>query len=90
MSKWILPGGEVNSTHVKGKTAAGEGRPVIRERQDFDSQRANAVPRRMPGIGRLYGHPVHVALFVIEYGLGPDHAGDRIDGEDVVAIRITI
>lgn len=86
----ILPGSEVNDTHFKGKTAAGEGRPVVRERQDFDAKRADAVSRRMSGIGRLYGHPVHVALLVVEHGLGPDHAGDRVDGEDIIAVRVSV
>lgn len=44
----------------------------------------------MTGVGRPYGHPVHVALLVIEHGLGPDHAGDRVDGEDVVAVRVSV
>lgn len=89
-SKQILPGGKVNGTYVKGKTAAGEGRPVIRESQDFDSQRADAVSRWMPRVSRFYGHPVYVALLVIKHGLGPDHAGNRIDSEDIVAVRVTI
>jgi len=90
VSKRILSAGEVNGTHVKGKTAAGEGRPVIRQCQDLDTQRADAVSRRMSRVGRLYGHPVHVALLVIEHGLGPDHAGDRVDGEDVIAVRVPV
>lgn len=44
----------------------------------------------MTGVGRPYRHPVHVALLVIEHGLGSDHAGDRVDGEDVVAVRVSV
>lgn len=73
-------------TYVKSKTAAGKGWSIIRECQDFDSQRANAVSRQMASIGRFYGHPVYVTLLVIEHSLGPDHAGDRVDGEDVVTV----
>lgn len=90
MGKWILLGGEVNSTHVKGKTAAGEGRPVICKCQNFDSQHALAVSRWMTSVGCPYGYPVYVALLVIKHGLGPDHTGDRVDGEDVVAVRVSI
>lgn len=44
----------------------------------------------MTGVGRSYGHPVHVTLLVIEHSLGPDHASDRVDGEDIVAVRVSI
>ena len=89
MGKWIL-GDKVNSTHVKGKTAAGEGRPVICKCQNFDSQHALAVSRWMTGVGCPYGHPVYIALLVIKYSLGPDHTGDRVDGEDIVAVRVSV
>ena len=44
----------------------------------------------MTSVGRPYGYPVYVALLVIKYGLGPDHTGDRVDGEDIVAVRVSV